>query len=582
MARVEWTIQPGDTVEELIAVMLLLENPRGTHVRPSRGDGGIDVLIPTDIADTWDVYQVKKFSSNLSSGQKKQIEKSIIRLRKTVGSGGGNFSVQTCWITLPLNPTPENRTWLTELGEKYRFDLQWYGLSHVNGLAANHTNVVDYYCHGGVDRLNAAIVALNDTLRSALGTNSSTSDGALTAHDVGVHFGQLQQEVNRNDPFFQYEFMITQAEPELADRDSLVASVVTSNGQGFITINILTKSQGVAELRPSFVRIRPNPTEDEKESFERMIRYGLGATFTADFEIVLPGGLGSPFQSGKVRVGPTADQERLTKPIIMAVTDSDGREIASIAADTTAAIYGTSKQNFSVLGKDRSNVFKMVMLIGADPLLSHIQLDVEPMDGRHATDVVAAWNLLEGLHVGNTLTMTTLYGSQMLMRHTFTTTPGETWAWIAALVRDLHAIQSLTMIPIMIPPLESIDQETRRQIHKVAEVARGETVTITWGSKPLPFTLGPDVTFDASAVYAVTFASELRLETAAQQVGLGLARHHLNRAVVLSEQTDAGGTRRVIFGPPSEDATGLLALVTDGMEAERVYAMNLDQNPSGA
>lgn len=70
--RIPWERISGDDVETIIAVYVCRENPDAVKVRPSRGDGGIDLLHKRD-DDTYDVYQVKKFATNLSSGQKTQI-----------------------------------------------------------------------------------------------------------------------------------------------------------------------------------------------------------------------------------------------------------------------------------------------------------------------------------------------------------------------------------------------------------------------------------------------------------------------------------------------------------------------------
>ncbi|MGH2819322.1 MAG: hypothetical protein ACRDJ5_01570, partial [Actinomycetota bacterium] len=75
MARVEWTRTAPDDVEHVIAVMVLREHTPGQRIRPSRGDGGIDVLVPV-AASEFDVFQVKGFSTNLTTSQQSQIKKS--------------------------------------------------------------------------------------------------------------------------------------------------------------------------------------------------------------------------------------------------------------------------------------------------------------------------------------------------------------------------------------------------------------------------------------------------------------------------------------------------------------------------
>jgi hypothetical protein len=68
MARVNWELMPGETVEEFVAALLLLEHPRGNIITPSRGDRGIDIRIPTD-DNRFDIYRVKRFTRPLTSKQ---------------------------------------------------------------------------------------------------------------------------------------------------------------------------------------------------------------------------------------------------------------------------------------------------------------------------------------------------------------------------------------------------------------------------------------------------------------------------------------------------------------------------------
>jgi hypothetical protein len=52
-----------------VAILLCRENPAAVRVRPSRGDGGIDILVPLYGTGTVAVYQVKLFTANLTRGQ---------------------------------------------------------------------------------------------------------------------------------------------------------------------------------------------------------------------------------------------------------------------------------------------------------------------------------------------------------------------------------------------------------------------------------------------------------------------------------------------------------------------------------
>jgi predicted AAA+ superfamily ATPase len=82
VARVEWTRQSGEDVEAVVAMLLCSRYPNAVRVRPSQGDGGIDVFVPgpAGFGAERAVYQVKKFSENLTSSQKRKIKRSYQRV----------------------------------------------------------------------------------------------------------------------------------------------------------------------------------------------------------------------------------------------------------------------------------------------------------------------------------------------------------------------------------------------------------------------------------------------------------------------------------------------------------------------
>ena len=80
--RIPWTRYSGEDVESVLATFISLEERDAIKVRPSRGDGGIDLIVYLD-AETVDVYQIKKFAENLKSSQKAQIENSWKELSAT-------------------------------------------------------------------------------------------------------------------------------------------------------------------------------------------------------------------------------------------------------------------------------------------------------------------------------------------------------------------------------------------------------------------------------------------------------------------------------------------------------------------
>lgn len=63
---ITWETHSGEEVERAIATYVCLLNPRASHIRPSVGDGGIDVLV-ANADSARDIYRIKKYTTNLKS-----------------------------------------------------------------------------------------------------------------------------------------------------------------------------------------------------------------------------------------------------------------------------------------------------------------------------------------------------------------------------------------------------------------------------------------------------------------------------------------------------------------------------------
>ena len=105
MGLVEWTRLSGEQVEELVAVLLCRKIPKMVRIRPSAGDKGIDLLVQKQ-NNTLEVYQVKKFATNLTASQRKQIQNSLSRFEQYRIER--SVTISEWHLVLPLDPTHEN------------------------------------------------------------------------------------------------------------------------------------------------------------------------------------------------------------------------------------------------------------------------------------------------------------------------------------------------------------------------------------------------------------------------------------------------------------------------------------------
>ena len=191
MAPVPWVTTPPDLIEQIVAVLLGNKNPQAFRIRPSSGDGGLDVLAPASRQGYFDVYQVKKFATNLDDGQKRQIADSLKRAHDTHNDPSNPFLIETWLLTLPLDPTREQYKWLKDEASALHvpFNIEWRGLGFLEGLAADYPQVIDYYLRDGRDRLEDSIAILRDLAQ----LSASQSGAVLEQADVASRLGKLRK-----------------------------------------------------------------------------------------------------------------------------------------------------------------------------------------------------------------------------------------------------------------------------------------------------------------------------------------------------------------------------------------------------
>lgn len=279
MTPVSWVITPPDLIEQIVAVLLGNRYDRCFRIRPSRGDGGLDILVPTEMPGHFDDYHVKRFATKLERPQKRQIVGSLEAAIKTHNDPDAPFLIDTWYLTLPLILTREQRGWLASEAERLEspFSVEWRDYDFLERLAADYPQVIDYYLHDGKDRLDAQIKALRD-----LGQLGISDTGAvLEPKDVVERLGSLGQALNREDPHYRYDFEVTEREPLLFERPHLLASVIAGLPGSFVTFHVYARYPDAVWDRPlpiSFNVSEASLTAEQLKEFNNMVRYGTAMT----------------------------------------------------------------------------------------------------------------------------------------------------------------------------------------------------------------------------------------------------------------------------------------------------------------
>lgn len=325
----------------MVAVGLCRRYQHARRIRPSQGDGGLDVLVPAG-QSSFDVenYQVKKFADVLNDSRKNQIKKSLTTAIATHRDTTSRYTISKWYLTLPMDLTREQETWLADLAAELEapFPVEVFGLTEIEDLLLASPNIREYYLGDGMQKVQEIL----GQMTSLNGLRSLTTDPTrVQPGDAASTLSDLHNHINAADPHFSYDYQVTTDEPVLTPRNGLIASVIArmSPEAPYVTWHIFTKYDTALEDRPvpgSYNVDLKQMTGEQREAWERWRDYGTPVTLEGDvvkeLTLNLPGGLGGDLPSGGavLRIGP-AFREFDDEPVGRSrwvIEDPDGTVLA--------------------------------------------------------------------------------------------------------------------------------------------------------------------------------------------------------------------------------------------------------------
>lgn len=569
MARVEWTrTEPGD-IEQVVAILLCRENPAAARIRPSRGDGGIDILVPLDGRSKVAVYQVKSFNENLTSGQKAQAERSFRRLMDY--AAGHGLQVAEWYLTLPLLQTNENREWLASFTAGHGLVAQWRGLDFLEGLAADYPAVIDYYLRDGKDRLQAAVESLTAVLRTTMriGPSAAVADGktgALELAEVVPTLAALHAALNEHDPHYAYDYSVDTSRPEISDQPGLVAASQESDGKRWVTVKVFARcAESLAERPvPLSVQINAEPDTALHRDIEAFSKYGTSFTApagTADADVTLPGGLGGTITGASVRIEPVVDPAE-GYDVRLQVTDPAGAVIAETLMHMQPPTTGPSRRGVRAYGTEQHGAFSLEILTDLDARTVSYTLRRFDLTGKPPALVLPGARLMREFCHPNGLRAAQPYGP---VNHPSDSLPDGTDAIegigiIADIIEALTAIQDCTTAQVAVPDFERMTWAEARAILRAADLIRGAAITVPW--EGIGIHLHPEIGVP-EGVFSALLYQELKVFVGDTEAVIGYEQIHMPAARAKQGSTirhgdhddirivPAGGTPAVIRYQPA-------------------------------
>lgn len=482
MTTVNWHRESGDRVEEFVAAMILLDNPQGNRITPSKGDGGIDIQVETK--GRTDIYQVKKFASTLTSSQKTQVENSFKRFVSATLPGR---AVRSWKLLMPWDPTREQLEWFQQLTKGYDFKCDWWGLSHLDGLAAKHPHVVDYYFGDGGNEVKRLMADVLDLRRDV---SREHSDEDLTQRLIDRQ-QQITKALTENDPFYKYVVDIRSGdarslEEDLRQKDNMGAAYVSylqlSDEQYAIT-RVLPLSAESAWLRPITGKLSFKPAlgSAEHAALKDFLDYGIpfsGVHGELSNVVGPPGTVQSG--SGTFSVSATSGE---IDPIELQLRHPGTNVIHRLALSRVRVTEGPSGSGLAMNSTDSSGSLDVVFksLVSDGKCKESLGIQLKSLVGRYPRDVQETVRFVAHLNGENELTLGTAGGPALSSPWLYD--GGKESEFAKAILEPLDSlmiVQQHTHVQIRIPDLKDCTEEEFDSWGLAARILTGEKVEGSW------------------------------------------------------------------------------------------------------
>ena len=572
----------GDEVEELVAILVSREHPESIRIRPSQGDGGLDLLLPNGDG-TFHVMQVKKFAQNLAASEKRQISKSLQRLGVFAAENG---LIVSAWdVVLPLDPTRENLTWLAGLPRVQEVKPGWKGLQYVDGLAAMFPEVVDYYANDGRQRLQDAIADLTTLLYQHTPGRAEAPLGAAEAEPV---LTALSRRINDHDPHYFYDLHVTAEPLDLAAFDDRRAAMIyQSGGPGaWVTVEVHPRFADALNVRPiqGTLNIRvPAGTELEK-AVREFGDYGADLELAGEyFDVTLdaPSGLvpGPMTQPAQLRIinnpapGAQPHEARWT------ITAPHGEVLAETLVVIESGGAGLTGVGGRLNGREVGGVFDITMFLNMSTRDTRINLTSNDLEGKRLEDVRAGAQFLAHFAAPNRLTMSNPYrrpadyGSIDL---TQSVDPGA--AIVHAIIEALVEIQQAAGRTIRVPKLLGTSAESFEPLIAAAQLLRGEQIPAAFGE--ITWTVPQEYPNGISAAEltslfsgAMALQSPLTVKIAGTEINLGTMQFTAPAVQLRNLPPDPLMPGTPVIIAPVEGAPGAIRLLTGESQGPELHPL---------
>lgn len=508
MSRIAWSRCSGEEIESVVAMFISGDYPVAERITPSKGDGGIDVLVKTDRTL---VYQVKKFTGPLTSSQKAQIEGSIDSLR--TDPRVKDLQVDEWHLVMPWDATLETKKWVTDYAtERGLPEPVWDGLTRCDLWASKYPYIVDYYLEGNSERIRE--MALSFVQGAGL---KNIRDEDIENRNIADFSDQLRETVailNREDPFYGYGIHV---EPQfkIPDKEDVsralrqvkpgvIVSTIMSDGRISVQVDVYAKNTVAMQLNPlKFqVRMTAKPESKEATAIQNFKKFGTPLELPSGVSgsSTLPGGLGGEFDNASVVVFPTSDVPEEDLELRLVIFDPEDRQIDSLVLHREYTTTGISADDQGPRGvesrlTDDHGILEVLFRLDVDEQTQGTTITVRDPQGRLAIDVLPVLRFYQKFRAPNASAIAPRFGpipehrDQLLAREG---SIADLWVDVA---EALKLIQNHTTRRLRFPDLHQVEERSIHALLRAGRLLQGQTLTesVTHAATPHDPTISEEI-----------------------------------------------------------------------------------------
>lgn len=516
VTAIPWTVTDPETIERMIAVGLCRRYKHARRVKPSRGDGGLDVLVPAPGRTQLHVenYQVKKFADELNDSRRQQIKKSLTTAIATHEATTYDYTIVKWHLALPMDLTREQEKWLFDLADELKapFPIEVFGLTAIEELLLDAPNIREYYLGDGMEKVNQML----SQMANLTGLKEFITDPTrLEPVDATGSLAELHSHINAADPHFDYDYQVTAGQPTINAEPGLVASVISRTGKDepYVTWHVSTKYDAAIEDRPipgSYTVYPDRMSNEQRRAWERWRKYGtpvvLAGDSVADISLDLPGGLFEEppaSNDNQVRLGPALggfDSEPTTRASWV-IEDPGGTRLAENIFDFRLVARGQEGGEHRV-GRDAYgyitvDLYTHLISGTGGTVEGDLKLHGERWVGEPVQRVLPAIRFGAAWGNNNQLKVQDEFG--LRAPESLRDLPGipPIPAVTVSVVEDLVRISAATMRPIGLPEdLSSFSGRAGHSLRTIADVVSGLKIDVRVGEVVLWYEDHPDAYAD--------------------------------------------------------------------------------------